>query len=62
METLDQAGKSEITNEMKRCQASLTPVKKKPGQTNVKTVAKTSVEDLIISLGKNKGNAANGNI
>ena len=57
--TLDQAGKDEIANEMKRCQASFNPPKKSNKQT-AKTVGKTSLEDLMVSLDKLKGNAANG--
>jgi putative heme-binding domain-containing protein len=58
--TLDEADKTAVNNEMKRCQASLNPKKKKPGQKKQKTVGDTSLEDLIISLGKLKPNAANG--
>ena len=53
METLDQAGKDRVTEEMKRCQAiSKSPKKKK----KVQTVGKTSLEDLMASLDKHKGN------
>ena len=59
METLDQAAKDEITTEMERCQASLKPPGKSTKQ-SVKTVGDTSLEDLMVSLDKLKGNAANG--
>ena len=59
MATLDQAGKAVITNEMKRCQASFNPPKKSNKQT-AKTVGNTSLEDLMVSVDKLKGNAANG--
>jgi putative heme-binding domain-containing protein len=57
IETLDQAGKDMITEEMKRCQAiSKSPKKKK----KVQTVGKTSLEDLMASLDKYKGNKGRG--
>ena len=57
METLDQAGKDMITEEMKRCQAISKSAKKKK---KVQTVGKTSLEDLMASLDKYKGNKGRG--
>ncbi|EDM28795.1 hypothetical protein LNTAR_09499 [Lentisphaera araneosa HTCC2155] len=57
MEPLNQAEKDVITEEMKRCQAiSKSPKKKK----KVQTVGKTSLEDLMASLDKHKGNVGRG--
>ena len=57
METLDQAGKDRVTEEMKRCQAISKSAKKKK---KVQTVGKTSLEDLMASLDKHKGNVGRG--